>query len=171
MQEYVTDAIVLSVHSRGETDRLIGCFAKQLGRIEARMIGGRKPLSKLSPHCTPGGLVTIRLVEKNQLTLIDALQIPPSRLPTPAALRAIMLVRALAPKGVPDGRLWETLKRSLNEEEKNTEALFRILGYDVTAASCEACGDTPVSLFSVPHHEFFCDRCGARLPEHEVVYC
>lgn len=171
MQEYVTDAIVLSIHSRGEADRVVDCYTKQLGRIEARMIGGRKPLSKLSPHCVPGGFVTIRLVEKNQFTLIDAFQTLPFRRLTPAALRTIALVRALTPKGVPDNRLWETLKQSLEEAKGDAGTLFRILGYDTASASCEACGDTPVSLFSVSHHEFFCDRCGARLPEGDIVYC
>ncbi len=171
MQEYVTDAIVLSVRPRGETDRTLDCYTKQLGRIEARMIGGRKPLSKLSPHCDVGGFVKIRLVEKNQLTLIDALRTAPSRRLSPLTFRVVALVRALTPRGVPDGRLWETLKRTVGEDEESIAILFRILGYDPVPASCEACGDTPVSLFSIPHHEFFCDRCGSELPENEVVYC
>ncbi len=171
MQEYVTDAIVLSVHPRGEADRAIDCYTEQLGRIEVRMIGGRKPLSKLSPHCDVGSLVVIRLVEKNQFTLIDALRAMPSRILSPAALRVIGLIRALAPKGVSDARLWEALKRVVCGSGESIAVFFKLLGYDSTSASCEACGENPVSLFSLPHHEFFCDQCGARLPESDIVYC
>jgi len=167
----VTDAIVLAVRPRGEADRLIDCYTKQLGRIEVRMIGGRKPLSKLSPHCDVGNLVVIRLVEKNQFTLIDALQKTSSRILSSNMLRVITLVRILTPRGVPDDRLWEALEGVVRGNEVSVAYFFKIFGYDVTSALCEACGSAPVLFFSLLHHEFFCGRCGARLPESDIVYC
>ncbi len=175
MQEYVTDAIVLATFPRGEADRVADLYTKDLGRIEARMIGGRKPLSKLAPHLDVLGFATVRLVEKNQFTLVDAMSAPltpKSRAPErfEKMLEIASLVRALAPKGIRDERLWETLRRAQTEGElRALSEILEILGYNARHASCETCGETPVGYFFLPTHEFFCARCGSKLPESEVV--
>ncbi len=176
MQEYVTDAIVLNTFPRGEADRIADLYTEHLGRIEVRMIGGRKPLSKLAPHLDIMGFATVRLVEKNQFTLVDAMSAPSSREMRdleyfPALLSIAALVRALAPRGVPDVRLWNALRRMYLERHQGAVAEFlKILGYDARHASCEECGDTPAGLFFLPNHEFFCARCGSKLPQNEVIY-
>ncbi len=175
MQEYVTDAIVLATFPRGEADRIADLYTRDLGRIEVRMIGGRKPLSKLAPHLDVSGSATVRLVEKNQFTLVDAMSVPRTRESRTsgrfaAMLDAVSLVRALAPRGIPDERLWNVLRRA--QTEGAPRALFEILeilGYDAMHASCETCGETPVVAFFLPTHEFFCTRCDSNLPPYEVV--
>ncbi len=175
MQEYVTDAIVLATFPRGEADRVADVYSKDLGRIEVRMIGGRKPLSKLAPHLDVLGFATIRLVEKNQFTLVDAMSAslaPESRTAERRAmmLEVVSLVRALVPRGIPDERLWNVFRRTQTEgAPRALSEVLEILGYDAKHASCEMCGETPVRAFFLPTHEFFCARCDSKLPPHEVL--
>ncbi len=176
MNEYVTEGIVLHVRNQRETDRSADVFARKLGRVEIKVTGGRKPLSKLSPHLDVLVLVKLRLVEKNQITVVDALQGERfEKLEKDSTLRAraltlIYLLRSLLPKGEPDEALWHYLLRAFRSGEWETGEVLRILGYAPEGASCAACGRRPVAAFHLKDQEFFCSRCVSKAPPNEVVY-
>ena len=73
MVEYLTQAIVLDSRPQKENDRTVDIYTKNFGRLRVRVIGGRRILSKLAPHLDIFNLVTVRLVEKNQITVTDVL--------------------------------------------------------------------------------------------------
>ena len=72
--EYCTEAIVLGRRENGPSyNRFVDLYTKELGLLEARVVGGRRITSKLSPHLDFGNLALLRLVSKNQFTVDDAL--------------------------------------------------------------------------------------------------
>ena len=109
MKEYITEGIVLALYPHSETDRVADFFTKEFGRIETRVVGGRKILSKFSPHLSPGAYVMARLVKKNVYTLTDVMS-HSRRLYRHPRLRAevlsiLFLIRALVPSANPDPKL------------------------------------------------------------------
>ncbi len=175
MNEYVTEGVVLHVRNERETDRSADVFTRRLGRVNVKITGGRKPLSKLSPHLDVLNRVRLRLVEKNQFTVVDALGAGRfARLSDPVvmsrALATIALLRALLPKGEPDPEMWHYLVQGFETADWRTADVLKILGYASEEAACGNCGCRPVAAFHLKGHEFFCDRCGARAPKNEMVY-
>ena len=175
MNEYVTEGIVLRVRNERETDRSVDVFTRRLGRLNIKVTGGRRPLSKLSPHLDVLNLVRLRLVEKNQFTVVDALaagHFP--RLGEPPvmakALATVALLRTLLPKGEPDLEMWHYLVQGLGAGSWRMADVLRILGYASEEAACANCGRRPVAAFHLKSHEFFCDHCGSRAPKNEMVY-
>lgn len=107
-------------------------YTKELGRVEARVISGRKIASKLSPHLDAGTLSFVRLVYKNQYTLADA--ISEERFFTKLSedddfFEALRLCRELIPHQVPDRELWDFLLSHLREERRDCTMLLSVLGY------------------------------------------
>jgi recombinational DNA repair protein (RecF pathway) len=176
MTEYLTQAVVLGLEPRKENDRLADLYTKEFGRLEARVIGGRKVLSKLAPHLEILNLVTVRLVEKKSITLTDVLSdenfTEERKRPGfyPEFLKILFLVRMLTPKVVPDAHLWHYLVRSLRSGEGDIKALLRVLGYDPEHADCDSCGRRPVKAFHPKNQAFFCGECGFKAPPNEIIY-
>ncbi len=50
MSTFVTNAIVLSYESRGESDRIYHLYTDKFGKIDALAKGSQKILSKIGPH-------------------------------------------------------------------------------------------------------------------------
>ena len=132
MSEYCTEAIVLGRRENGSQNLYADLYTKELGRVEARAISGRKITSRLSPHLDAGTLSFVRLVYKNQFTLVDA--ICEERFFTRLSeddnfFEALRLCRELIPHQVPDRELWDFLPLHLRTEARDCTILLNVLGY------------------------------------------
>ena len=74
MQEYVTDAIVLTKRASGEFDGRYSLFTKKFGKMTGRAKSSRKITSKLSGHLEPGNAVKARFIEQKGTQIVDALK-------------------------------------------------------------------------------------------------
>lgn len=175
MKEYLTEAIVLGVRPVGEQDNLVDFYSRHLGRLQARVISGRKILSKLSCHLDPLNLVSVRLVEKKQFIVADVATLDrfsPLRFyrnKLTAALVLISALRNLSFPSDPDPRLWHWFTNSLKRGKFNIRDFLRIIGYDSAAAVCGICGVKNVNVFSLDDHFFVCRRCGFKIPFNRLL--
>ena len=108
-------------------------YTKNLGRVEARVVSGRKITSKLSPHLDSGTRVFVRIVHKNQFTLADSICEERFFLGAPEGendfFEGLHLCRTLVPHQVPDLELWDALLFYLRERERDCTILMNTLGY------------------------------------------
>lgn len=174
MREYVMEAIVLATRSKGEKDRVVDLFTKELGRFDARVIGGQKFLSKFSPHLDLGNFVIARLVRKNTFTLTDVISKPQSKTRSnlkqfSSILQALFLVRALVPVLQPDLPLWYFLKALPKPKLNVLKDLLSILGYNPERAICEKCKSENISHFLPREQGFLCKTCSRKFPENTVL--
>ena len=171
MKEYITEAIVLSRMPLREEDFVASLFTKDLGRIEARVVSGRKILSKLSSNVDFLNHVDVRIVSKNKMILADVvtksvfpkLKRHPSRLAT--ALRAAHLINSLLPRELSERRLWHEFARMLQRGIINMPIILKILGYDPKGAVCLGCGRNTISHFYLVDQIFLCASCSVN-PAH-----
>jgi len=176
MTEYLTQAVVLGSRPQKENDWLADLYTREFGRLEARVIGGRKILSKLAPHLDLFNLVTVRLVEKKSITLTDVLSddsFKDKRSRSdfyPKFLNVLLLTRALTPKAVPDMHLWHYLVKSLKTGNGDVKTLLKVLGYDPQHATCDSCDRSPVSAFRIKDQSFFCRSCSLKDSPDGIVY-
>jgi len=175
MREHVTEAIILGRRPHREWDAVADLFTETLGRVEARVVGGTRALSKFSPHLDPLNRVQVRLVSKNALTLADIVtrdrhaSVRRDRSALRRAIEVTFLVRKLVPRGTPDVRLWSFLA-GLPDSAAPVPDLLSLLGYDPRHARCELCGEDAVSHFTARDQAFVCLRCHVKFPANEVVY-
>ncbi|MDP3725193.1 MAG: recombination protein O N-terminal domain-containing protein [Nanoarchaeota archaeon] len=174
MSEYCTEAIVLGRRENGGGHNLFAdLYTRELGRVEARVVSGRKITSKLSPHLDPGTLVFARLVHKNQFTLADTLL--EERFSGVSGLqyenfsRLAHLFRYLFPFGVSDFDVWELLLKSLREGEIAYTMFLSLLGYGREGALCGRCSEVETRAFFLPDQTFLCGICASPFSEREVV--
>lgn len=176
MQEYVTDAIVLDVIPRGEFDREVSLYTRALGRIDAFAMSSRKPSSKFSPHLDILNLVTVRLVEKNRVTITDAAtldrfeELRGSRTLRPRALDLLHLIRSLAPRFSEESEVWNEIISQFSKPEVALPPFMSFFGYDTMHARCGVCETPAADFFSVRDQAFFCTRCGSKFPRNELIY-
>ncbi len=176
MVEYLTQAVVLGSRPQKENDRLVDLYTKEFGRLEARVIGGRRILSKLAPHLDLFNVVTVRLVEKNSITMTDVLTderfLKERRRAEfySSAFRIFSLVKMLTPKAEPDPHLWHFLLKSLRHSEGDAKVFLKIMGYDPAEADCDNCGRRPISVFRAKDQSFFCKDCGFKAGGNELIY-
>lgn len=173
--EFVTDAFVLGRRVRGELDLTVDLYTKRMGRIEGRVISGQKVSSRFSQHLSVFNLVTVRMVEKNTLTVTDTLTI--SEFPRvkddvflfERALRVFFLLRVSTPQHVPDPILWQYLIQSMSLGTIEMKEILKILGHDISSAVCVYCKKTPVHYFEYEDGAFFCEICGSKQAHDRVV--
>jgi len=176
MVEYLTQAVVLNSRPHKESDRVVDLYTKNFGRLEAKVIGGRRILSKLAPHLDIFNLVTVRLVEKNRITVTDVLtdeRFAKNRgnpVFYASGFKILPLIRYLTPVAAPDPHLWHCLLKSLRESESNIKTFLKIFGYDPSHASCDACQKKSVSAFWMKDQMFFCRECGLKARSDELIY-
>lgn len=175
MSEYVTEAIVLGRRENGSSyNRFADLYTKELGFVEARVVGGRRIASKLSPHLDFGNLALVRLVHKNQYTVADALT--EERFFSGASCvetferfsRLVVLFRELLPRLVPDVHVWEELVSGLRRGEVNCRMFLSLLGYGAHA-ECEHCGGSQSHAFFIPNQNFLCESCSEGAPSRAIV--
>ncbi|MEK9194268.1 MAG: DNA repair protein RecO [Patescibacteria group bacterium] len=175
MKEYLTQAIVLGVRPIKESDKLADLYTRDLGRIEARIIGGQKILSKLAQHLDLLNLVTVRLIEKNNFTVADIMSeeiflgVKKDIESYRKARGVFSLIRSLLPKGVEDERLWQGLLRALRENNFNSGLFLKLLGYDPVSASCFQCSSKKVNHFFLRDQSFLCSLCHKNLSNDEKI--
>lgn len=175
MREYLTQAVVLNVKPHKESDKLADLYTRSLGRIEARIVGGQKILSKLAPHLDLFNLVTVRLIEKNNFTVADVIseetfsKLKKDKEGYKKARKVFSLVRYLLPKREEDERLWQGIVRALRENKFESSLFLKFLGYDPKAATCFSCGSEKINHFFLRDQSFLCSLCHKNLANDEKV--
>lgn len=155
-------------------NRFADLYTKELGFVEARVVGGRRITSKLSPHLDFGNLSFVRLVHKNQFTVADALteeRFFSGGLNIEAFerfSRLVFLFRELLPRLVPDARVWEALLWGLRRGEVNCRMFLSLLGYGAHA-ECGHCGRSQSHVFFVPDQHFLCESCSRGAPSRTII--
>lgn len=160
MYEYVTPAIILKREPVGEYDERISFFSRRLGKMTARTISSRKILSKLSAHLEPGNLSILRLVEKNDLSIVDALK----EKNLAWQLSNIRHLNNLLGENESDLALWQTLVSA-----PSWKKILKILGWDPQEAVCDECESINPRYFSTTTQRFFCHRCYESLGEKATI--
>ncbi len=165
MKELTTKALVLNIRPAKHMNRSVSLFTEELGKIDARVIGGLKSTSKLTPHLNPGNIATIRVAIKNQHTITDALEeeslfkVNKGQMWQKKVLDFLFLLDKVSPHEEPDLRLWQEINQSLKQKEIHHKIILQILGYDASLASCSSCGKKEVSYFRVTDHTMTCKEC------------
>ncbi|MEK7608432.1 MAG: recombination protein O N-terminal domain-containing protein [Patescibacteria group bacterium] len=162
MREYVTDAIVLDREPSGERDFRVVLFTKLFGKIDARAKSARNITSKLSSHLNPGAVVRVRVVEKKNRHIVDAIR-EGTVVSSPTSLHRLL---GLLPDEVPEIELWDML---LSGAPRWSDVLTA-LGWGPKSAECELCTSTDHLLFHPRTQKFFCINCASKLPLKEVLY-
>lgn len=160
MTEYGGEALVLRREPQGEADSRISLFMRRHGRIVAKAKSARKITSKLSAHLEPGVVAEVRLVEKNDFHVTDALT--RGRLAV-APPDLFMLDRLLADSD-PDPALWHAICNG----EFSWRRVLAVLGWDPAVASCAECARIP-KAFHVSKQEFYCHLCAAHVPARDRI--
>lgn len=155
MREVFTEAIVLDSEPSGDFDFRVHLFTKELGRIAAKATSARKILSKLNAHLQPLNLIDVRLVQKNNFQIIDALR--KSKL-SPDFLRTARLIKELTVENDPDFSLWSVLSFLIQTKQTNLSLVLNALGYGMEFADCSVCGGQP-QYFSLKQLGFYCKKC------------
>lgn len=134
MNEYSTLAIVLGQENLNDADSLIDFYTKDFGRLKVRAISLKKITSKLAAHLEPLTFSNIRLIEKKNLIVVDALTIDrfdALRRSSESFCRALELLAFFKEnifEGEPDLGLWHWLKDSLFQNSISYELLIKRLG-------------------------------------------
>jgi DNA repair protein RecO len=176
MKEYLTDALVLGLRNYRENDKLVDLYSKDFGRLKMRVIGGRRILSKLSPHLDIFNLVTIRLVQKNRITLADVVTKNRFALwrgdlrKIALGLKLFFLVRSVVPEAIPDLSLWHHLLRDLKKGSIDFKGVLRLLGYDPRFAQCGNCFEKEIYSFDARNQIFLCQKCHFRFDNKNLIY-
>jgi DNA repair protein RecO len=169
MDELITEAVVLESSPRSNGDRRVNLFTKDLGRIQAVATSGTKITSKLSPHLDSLNLSTIRLINKNNFLITDALtkrrfqKIRENADLLGSALESISIIAEITPEFLPDMELWYFLTASLEKSKFNNKVLLEILGYGPTLATCFLCGQKRVKYFVPSGQYFVCEQCSKKI--------
>ncbi len=176
MYEYSGEAIVLRRENLGEHDSRISFLTKKFGKLVAKAKSARKLTSKLSAHLEPGTVSELRLIEKNDLLVVDALK--KTRLVIAPA--DLFFVDRLLAEQDPDLPLWHMLR----DGAFSWEEILRMLGWDPREAVCSGCeGFSPelirkpspfrvsgqVLNFHVGKQIFFCDSCVSRMSSRDII--
>ena len=167
MREYFTEAVVLESGPAGSQDRFVDLYTREFGRLRAKVVGGRKITSKLSPHLEKGNLVEVRLVEKNRFTVADV--ISKKRFgKNLAVFEVLFLLKSLLPELVSDLRLWHGLLHGLRQANPDKKVFLKLLGYNSIFAVCDSCGAGKVKYFSAGDQVFLCEKCSSRIRSHRI---
>lgn len=165
--DYLTEALILDKKIIGEKDLLIDLYSKDLGRIQAKHIGGRKITSKLASHLEPLNFSILRIVEKNAFRIADALKI--NELAFSKSLKFLCLFRELVLPAQADLKLWYWLKGSLKKASINYKEFLALLGYDLKLSLCQNCQTKAPNYFLAGEQIFLCYKCALKIPKNVLV--
>lgn len=152
-------AIVLKSRKWGDADRIVTCYAKQLGKIRGIARGARRQKSRFGAALEPFSLCRLDLFEKtgdslfriSHVDLTTSFQSLREDLNLMAsAARMVNVVAAVTPDGDPDPLVFETLEQGLislqtSRDPTFTALLFQIkllglTGFRPQTDQCAACG-------------------------------
>ena len=74
-QQYVTEALILSVRDMGEADRLAVVFSREHGKLSAAAYGARRPRSRLAGSVQSFSLVEVYLMPGRNLETIGQCEV------------------------------------------------------------------------------------------------
>ena len=161
MEEYVTDAIVLTKEPAGKSDARYQLFTERFGKISAKTKSSRLIKSKLAGHLEPGTVAKVRFIDKGSAQIVDALKSSRADV-SPDNLR---LLNNLLPDMQADGELWT----DLTERPFSWGTILKTLGWDPRGALCAICHRTAVWFFA-PRQEFLCDVCVSKMGKNTLSY-
>lgn len=162
MQEYVSDAIVLSKESRGDLDHTISLFTRYHGKLRLKSKSTKKITSKLSGHLEPGSIARVRIVESGGLQVVDALKMGKIG----GNFIDLAYLDKILEEGQPDYELWNALL----SKNFGWKKVLKVLGWDPDETNCSGCVIAKPAGFHLRSQEFFCGTCSGRLRKGEVVY-
>ena len=155
-QQYVTEAVVLSVRDLGEADRLAVFFSRDLGKISAAAYGARRPRSRFAGAVQSFAQVSLSLIPGRTLDTIGQCEVKRSfrelredfqRMTYAAFLTE--LVSELWPDRSPEPSAYDVLMGSLSLlSERNPRLvslagawqLLALAGFHPEYERCVACG-------------------------------
>ena len=155
-QQYVTEAVVLSVRDLGEADRLAVLFSREIGKISAAAYGARRPRSRFAGAVQSFAQVSLSLIPGRTLDTIGQCEVKRSfrelrediQLMTYAAFLT-ELVSELWPDRSPEPSAYDVLMGSLSLlSERNPRLvslaaawqLLALAGFHPEYERCVACG-------------------------------
>ncbi len=74
-QQYITEAVVLSVRDMGEADRLVILFSRDRGKLSAAAYGARRPRSRLAGSVQSFAQVDISLMPGRSLETVGQCEV------------------------------------------------------------------------------------------------
>lgn len=162
MHEQVTPSLVLARYLHGEADLRMTLFTRDLGKLTATVVSGRKPTSKLAPHLTEGSASAVRIIEAHGARVADALTIRTNV----RTLEECLLLDRVIPELVHEPVVWDAATRRVLD----WKVILAALGWDPSQGACEACGK-PAAAFVVRSQDFLCDEHleGVRQGPGEVI--
>jgi DNA repair protein RecO (recombination protein O) len=186
-----TKAIVLGHRDLAEHDRLYTLFTEKKGKMEVRVRGARKILSKLQPPLASIAVVRVLIYEGRSRPLLIGIETA-ERLPAVAktlwrsqiAARFIRLVDISTRPDIHDEELFALLRDGINMAEhveaKQASALrdafiLQLLihsGYRPELDSCVQCRHAQPCGFSAAHGGAVCSKCMSTDPNavHVTVH-
>ena len=177
MSEYLTKAFVLNFKITKENDKIYNLFTENFGRLNVVAPGSLKILSRLSGHLEIGNLLKVKIVEKNALTIVDALTLKNFLLFSSQnnkflsqALMVANILKTITPLGVPDWRIWNLLLNFFKTQNVNFKELLSFLGYDVKNGRCALCGKKTAFVFDLYDQNFLCEDCSLNFPSDHLLY-
>jgi recombinational DNA repair protein (RecF pathway) len=161
LEEYVTDALVLTKEPAREYDSRYTFFAERFGKISAKAISSRRITSKLAGHLEPGTMARVRFIDKGSPQVVDALK----SFHVDITLEDLKLLNDLLPEMQADAELWQLLVRG----PFSWNSVLQTLGWDPRGARCALCGSKAKQFF-VERQEFLCDACVSKMRKNAVLF-
>jgi len=161
MIEHYTEGIVLDRNPRGEADRSVTIYTKEIGKVTAGTKSSRKITSKVAGHLMPGNFVRLRIVENKTIQAIDALSEKP-KCDMRELLPFLHFLNEVVPHGEADENFWELILKIVDKcrlEPGAYRYILEILGFGAEDARCGHCRNTEIAHFSVPDIMFLCSGC------------
>lgn len=175
MFEHITRALVLDFSRLKEEDKSFILFTEKFGKIKVRAKGGFKTLARLSPHLDIGNLSQVKIVEKNSLTLVDALVIDSFYKAKQnikffkKMLQVFYVLKEILPLGLPEKDLWNFIVLSFLKEEIDLKKVFSFLGY-AEEGKCFLCNKKTSFAFDLKEQNFICENCSFYFPQEGLLY-
>jgi recombinational DNA repair protein (RecF pathway) len=172
MIEHFTEALVLDTEDSGELDKIIYLYTKELGKVAAKAKSVRKITSKLTGHLQPLNLARVRLVEKNNFQVVDALCFKKMKA-SGESVAFLQFIKDMTFELQTDKKFWLVIKKIFHDFKAGSKISYRsalkVLGFDPDFAHCDSCGTKKVVYFLKSDQMFFCGRCGFKIPKDELV--
>ena len=165
MIEHFTEGIVLGSVPRGELDRLVTIYTKDLGKVAATTKSSRKITSKVAGHLKPGNFVRLRIVENKSVQAMDALS-EKTKCDLGEILPFLNFLDSVIPAGDVDINFWNFIKRIVDGchfGPKTYRYILRYLGFGADETLCERCKRNEIAKFSLNDIMFLCSSCSERL--------
>jgi DNA repair protein RecO (recombination protein O) len=183
-----TKAIVLSHRDLAEHDRLYTLYTEAKGKLEVRVRGARKILSKLQPPLSSIAVVRVLVYEGRSRPLLIGIETA-ERLPlvastlwrTQVASRFIRLVDISTRPGICDAEMFSLLRDGIHMAEHVSPPqasalrdafILQLLihsGYRPELHVCVVCRNAQPNAFSAAHGGAVCSKCSATDPTAVAV--